>query len=348
MSVVTGDARQTASVLSSKVVRSEMQEQNQAMKTSLEKYYGVAIDFINARRNISRSVYDTIIKITNEISEAEGLDDRRLESIAKKVSTWFNPVTLTDMKYYIVLEVRIGKDTYVLKRMNLMPSKNANDTLITKFNSPYIIEALMTFRNGTEEWIVMEYVGPKIPDYHGDFTKEEIKMLVHNCFLGLDTIHENGYYHNDLFARNIVYARNDKGKTVGFKIIDFGRSEMKDKSQMEPLELYYEINGVLEVVNEYFKHRVNMRPKDVGYMEVVDASSGEVIRTEFGPIAFMEEDSILADFFMTASGRVNKPATSITDLLKHQYLARASADQSVFGEKKWTAVKKTPTGISDD
>jgi len=54
----------------------------------------------------------------------------------------------------------------------------------------------------------------------------------------------------------------------------------------------------------------------------------------------------LADFFMTASRWVSKPATSITDLMKHQYFAGASADPSVFGEKLWKVAEKTPSGIS--
>jgi len=346
MLVVDGvNARETISVLSREVLSSEAQEQNKMVKSSLEREYDVVINFVNARLNMKWDVYSTIIKIANEISEVWRLNGRKLESIAKKASTETNPVTLTDMSYYYeVLEARIGKDTYVLKRITKKHIGDINDTLITNFNSPYIIEALITFKNSIDEWIVMEYVGPKIPDYHGDFTKEEIKLLVHDCLMGLDILHESGYYHRDLHARNIVYAKNEEGKTVGFKIIDFDRSEMKDKSQMEPLELYCEINGILAIVNEYFKHRVNTRSKGVGYMEAT--CKDITIHGRVLSITFLEEDSILADFFMTAKGRVGKPAISISDLLKHQYFAGADADPSGFGEKKWTVKEMRPSESS--
>jgi len=338
-------ARPTVSALSGDVCHG-MQEQNLIVKTSIEKDYDVVIDFVNQKLAKPREVYEMIIRITNEISKAKDLSDRDLENISKKVSTGINPVTLTNMSYYNLLKVTIGKDTYVLKRISKMHFGGVNDTLITKFDSPYIIKILMTFTNGAEDWTVMEYVGPTIPTFHEDFTEEEIRLLIHNCFMGLDAIHKGGYYHNDLYLRNIVSVKNDKGETAGFKIIDLGMSEVRDSSQMTPLELYDEVKGILWLVKDYLKQRVRARPKGVGYMEAVDVELGAVIYNEFGPVNFLEEDYVLADFVMTATRWVSKPASSISDLMKHQYFAGASADPSVFGVKKWSAVKKMPSGIS--
>jgi len=338
------ETRRTASVLL-ETACPKIQEQNQMVKSSVEEYYGVDIDFVNARLDMPRKVYDAIISITNEISEASRLDDKKLEYIAKKLSTKTNPVTLTNMKDYIVLEATIGKDTYVLKRMSKMNAGNAKDNLATKFNSPYIIEILMTFTNDIEEWIVMEYVGPRIPFYHADFTKEEIGLLVHDCLMGLDAIHKGGYYHGDLYERNIVYVKSDKGETAGFKIIDFGVATVKDKSQMTPLELYDEVKGILGIVKNYLEHRVNTRPKGVGYMEVVDKDAATNDASSL--LNFLEEDSILAELLMTAIGQVSKPATSIADLMKHQYFAGAGAGESLFGEKEWTVARRMPGESSD-
>jgi len=337
-------ARRTISVLY-ETVCPEAQEQNQMVETGVEEDYNVVMDFVKEKLNISRDVYGAIIKITNEISKAVRLNDKKLESIANKVSTKTYPVTLTNLSDYIVLKVMIGEDTYVLKRMSMMPSINANDSLATKFSSPYIIEILMSFKNDAEEWIVTEYVGPAIPLYDANFTEEEIRLLVHDCLMGLDAVHKGGYYHKDLFSRNIVYAKDDNGETTGFKIIDFGASKVKDNSLMTPSELYDEIRGVLGIVRNYLDNRVKMRPKDVGYMEILYA--GSAINAEFGPVVFMEEDSILADFLMTAARRVSKPATSISDLMKHQYLAGASADPSIFGEKLWKVLRRLPNGLPD-
>jgi len=335
------EAMSTTSVLPGPVC-SEMQVQNQIMKSSLEEDYDVDIDFINQKITKPRGVYSTIIRIANEISETERLNDDDLESIADEVSTEANPVALTNLKDYEVLKAIIGKDTYVLKRISRVYYGDTNDTVITEFNSPYIIEALMTFKNSTDEWIVMEYVGPAITLSNANFTKEEMKLLVFSCLMGLDTIHESGYYHNDLHPRNIVCARNDKGETVGFKIIDFDASTVKNSSQMTPSELYNEVKGILAIVMNYLGHRVNTRPRGVGYME---ATRKDI--TIYGvplSVTFLEEDSVLADFFMTAKGWVSKPATSITDLLKHQYFTGTSAD--LFGVKEWTVKEMRPSESS--
>jgi len=339
MPVVNEEAvRPTVSALSGDICHG-MQEQNQMVKLSPEIEHDVIIDFVNEKLAIQQEVYEMIISITNEITEAKDLSDRDLESIAEQISTKTYPVTLTNMKDYIVLMATIGKDTYVLKRMNIMYFEGTNDRLATMFSSPYIVEILMTFTNGTGEWMVMEYVGPGIRDFHGDFTEEEIWLLIHNCLTGLDAIHKGGYYHKDLSDSNIVSVRNNEGKTVGFKIIDFGMSTVKYNSQMEPSELYYEIEGILGIVKDYLKHRVDMRPKGVGYMEVVNADTATY--SGLGSIVFLKEDSILADFFMTAAGWVSKPATSITDLMKHQYVTGKNAN--LFGERLWTFMKRMPS-----
>jgi len=262
-------AGQTVSVLTN-AVYPKIQEQNLIVKTSIEKDYDVVIDFVNQKLAMPREVYEMIIRITNEISKAKDLSDRDLENIAKKVSTGINPVTLTNMKDCVVLRAIIGEDIYVLKRMNKMYLGGTNDSLATKFNSPYIIEILMTFTSGAEDWIVMEYVGPTIPTFHEDFTEEEIRLLLHDCFMGLDAIHKGGYYHRDLHPRNIVSIKNDKGETVRFKIIDLGKSEVKGKGRIESLELYSEIENVLAIVKDYLKHRVDTRPRDIGYMKAAD------------------------------------------------------------------------------
>jgi len=336
------NARETISVLSREVLSSEVQEQNKMVKSSLEREYDVVINFVNERLNMKWDVYSTIIKIANDISKLERLSRKeQLESIANEVSTETNPVTLTNMGNYIALKATIGKDTYALKRLSKVPSGKGNDTLITEFKSPYIIEALITFKNDTDEWIVMEYVGPGIPDYHGDFTKEEIRLVIHDCLMGLDTIHKRGYYHKDLFAPNIVYAKNDKDETVGFKVIDLGISEAGDTSQMTTSELCNEIEGVLQIVEDHLRRRVRARPEDVGFKR---AAHEDI--TIYGGVAyttFLEEDSILADFFMTASRWVSKPATSISDLLKHQYFTGANAD--LFGEKEWEVDNMNPVGF---
>jgi len=318
----------------------EMLEQIQMMKLGFEKDYNVTIDFVNTSLVMPREAYDAIIKITNELSGSERYGKEVLESIAKDVSTEFNPVTLINMKDYVVLRATIGDNTYVLKKMSKMSSENANDNLAMKFNSPYIAEVLMTLKNGPEDWMVMEYVGPSIPPFDAVFTEEEIKLLIRDCFLGLDAIHKNGYFHKDLFQRNIVYVKDEKGMTVGFKIIDLGMSEARDRSLIESFELYDEVRGVLMMIKNYLRRRVNMRPRGVGYMETVDI--GAIMYSEVGPLAFLEEDFILADFVMTAIGRVTKPATCATDLLKHQYITGTNAD--LFGERLWTVAKRLYNG----
>jgi len=335
--------RKTISVLLEDITPA-MQERNRSVKMGVEKDYGVVIDFVNARLDMPREVYEIIIRITNELSElGRTCRHDELESIANDVSTGINPVTLRSMKDYLVLEATIGKDTYVLKRMSKIPSIKAYDILITEFKSRYIIEALMTIKNGTNEWMIMEYVGPRIPISNANFTEEEIKLLVHDCLTGLYTIHGSGYYHNDLFARNIVYAKNDEGETVGFKIIDFDAFTVKHKGLMAPSKLYDEVKGVLGIVYDYLKYRVDTRPKDVGYMIFVDEDVDIFI--EFGRVIFLEEDYLLAEFLMTAAGWVSRPATSATDLMMHQYVSGNESD--LFGDKEWTDTKRIPSELSD-
>jgi len=334
------EARPTTSVLPG-ILCFEMDEPDQIMKSSLERDHNVDIDFINEKLAISQEVYSTIIKIANELGELGKPRREDLESIAKKVSSETNTVTLTNLQGYMVLKATIGEDAYVLKRMGKLYHGGANDSLITKFNSPYIIEALMTFQNDIEGWVIMEYIGPGIPLSNANFTEEEIRLLVYSCLMGLDAIHESGYYHNDLHPRNIVHARNDKGEIIGFKIIDFDTSKVKNSSQMTPSELQNEVRGTLMIVKDYLKHRVHTRPENIGYMEIVDADIA--IYGGFNPIVFLEEDFILADFLITAAGWVSEPATSIADLMKHQYFTEANAD--LFGKKECIVTKRMPSEL---
>jgi serine/threonine protein kinase len=244
-------------------------EEYQITKLALEKIYTyLGTSFGNGDMASGRRLFIKLVKSEEIWVERIGLDKQRARD-----------------KFYIICDKVLGEGTN--NTLHLGFSRKGTARAITEkkvsvndFNSMRLIQefneaikddplrfAISRLKGSEEGLQVSELGGENLLELKINKLSQKERFQIHKSSIaGLACIHSHGFVHRDLKSNNEVVVRNEEGKVIGAKIIDFDTLEKINKRAFA--EVTYQDYRSLDILKICMNHhnpvqrRITTHPGD--------------------------------------------------------------------------------------